>query len=205
LLNPDLAREQLEKAVSLAVELSSLTMTHLTTGAHAGACLMMDDLMSAQASLERVLSPQTPMDTLGKRYCWVRRGELALAQGDPDLALDITDRLIASAPGMSPDRVITFLWKLKGEAMAALGCAEEAVPLLQAAIENAREEREQFMLWRVHASLGRLYLALDRRSEAEKKFSTAFELVEELADTVPEGEMRDTFLRRANDRLKSST
>jgi hypothetical protein len=45
---------------------------------------------------------------------------------------------------------------------------------------------------------------LDRRSEAEKKFSTAFELVEELADTVPEGEMRGNFLRRANDRLKSS-
>jgi len=94
---------------------------------------------------------------------------------------------------------------VKGEALAAMGCAEEAIPLLQAAIENAREEREQFMLWRVHASLGRLYLALDRRSEAGKKFSTAVELVEELADTAPEGEMRDNFLRRANDRLKSST
>jgi len=94
---------------------------------------------------------------------------------------------------------------VKGEALAAMGCAEEAVPLLQAAIENAREEREQFMLWRVYASLGRLCLALDRRSEAEKKFSAAFELIEELADTVPEGEMRDSFLRRANDRLKSST
>jgi tetratricopeptide (TPR) repeat protein len=205
LFAPDQARGQLENALRLAGELRSPAMTHLATGAHAGACLMLDDLMSAQASLERVLSPQTPMDTLGKRYCWVRRGELALAQGDPDLALDITDRLIASAPGMSPDRVITFLWKLKGEAMAALGCAEEAVPLLQAAIKNAREEREQFMLWRVHASLGRLYLALDRRSEAEKEISTALELVEELADTVPEGEMRDNFLRRANDRLKSST
>ena len=61
------------------------------------------------------------------------------------------------------------------------------------------------MLWRVYASLGRLCLALDRRSETEKKFSAAFELIEELADTVPEGEMRDNFLRRANDRLKSST
>lgn len=94
---------------------------------------------------------------------------------------------------------------MKGGALAAMGWAEEVVPLLQAAIENAREEREQFMLWRIYASLGRLYLALDRRSEAEKKLSTAFELVEELADTVPEGEMRDNSLRRANDRLKSST
>ncbi len=93
---------------------------------------------------------------------------------------------------------------MRGEALAAMGCAEKAVPMVQAAIENAQEEREQFMLWRGYASLGRLYLALDRRSEAEKKFSAAFELVEELADTVPEGEMRDNSLRRANDRLKSS-
>lgn len=74
-----------------------------------------------------------------------------------------------------------------------MGGAEEAVPLLQAAIENAREERAQFMLCRLYASLWRLYLALDRRSEAEEKLST------------PEGEMRDNFLRRTNDRLKSST
>ena len=43
---------------------------------------------------------------------------------------------------------------MKGEALAAMGCAEEAVPLLQAAIENAREEREQFMLWRVYGQPG---------------------------------------------------
>jgi hypothetical protein len=94
---------------------------------------------------------------------------------------------------------------VKEEVLAAMGCAEEAVPLLQAAIENAREEREQFMLWRVHASLGRLYRTSDRGSEAEKEISTALELVEELADTVPEGEMRDNFLQRANDRFNSST
>jgi hypothetical protein len=30
---------------------------------------------------------------------------------------------------------------VKGEALAAMGCAEEAVPLLQAAKENARERK----------------------------------------------------------------
>jgi len=32
------------------------------------------------------------MDTMGKRYCWARRAELALFQGDPALALEIVDR-----------------------------------------------------------------------------------------------------------------
>jgi phage shock protein A len=35
------------------------------------------------------------MDTMGKRYCWAKRAELALSQGEPDLALGIVERLIA--------------------------------------------------------------------------------------------------------------
>lgn len=205
LFSPDQARGQLEKALSLAGELRSPAMIHLTTGALAGAYLMMNDLKSVQSSLETVLTPQTPMDTLGKRYCWVRRGELALAQGDPDLALDITNRLIKSAPGISPERVITFLWKLKGEALAVMGCTEEAVPLLQAAIKNAEELRERFLEWRLHGSLGRLYQAEGRHSDAESEFSIAWELVKGLAEAVPEREMKDHFLRRAQDRLRLST
>jgi hypothetical protein len=68
------------------------------------------------------------------RCCWSSQAELALARGDPALAMDITDRLIASAPGMSPGRVITFLWKLKGQALNAMGHTEEAQTLLRAAI-----------------------------------------------------------------------
>jgi hypothetical protein len=75
---------------------------------------------------------------------WARLAELALARGNPTHALDITDRLIASAPGMPPGRVITYLWWLKGKALAALGHSEEAQPLLHAAIENARRRRSGF-------------------------------------------------------------
>jgi tetratricopeptide (TPR) repeat protein len=204
LFAPDQSRRHLEKALILARELRSPMWIHLVSGALAGAHLMLGDQKLAQACLETVISSQTPMDTLGKRYCWVRRAELALLQGDTALALDITDRLIASAPGMSPGRVITFLWKLKGEALAAMGRTDEAESLLRAAMENARATEERFLLWRLHASLGRLYRALGRQSEAEREFSTAHELVEELADTVPDGEVRDDFRQRAHERLRSS-
>ena len=204
LLAPEQARRQLKGALTLARELRSQIWIHHVTGALAGAYYLLDDLTQAQTCLETVLSLQTPMDTMGKRYCWARRAELALSQGDPALALAITDRLIGSAPGMSPGRVITFLWKLKGEALAARGRMEEACSLLRATIENARAMEERFLLWRIHASLGRLYRALGRQSEAEREFSTARELVEELAYTVPNGEVRDNFLRRAHDRLRSS-
>jgi tetratricopeptide (TPR) repeat protein len=170
---------------------------HFVVGALAGAYLLLDDLNSAQASLETVISPQTPMDTMGKRYCWVRRAELAQAQGDPTLALDITERIIASAPGMSPGRVITYLWKLKGEVLTAIGHTDEAESLLRAALDNARVTGERFLLWRVHASLGRLYRTTGHQETAEKEFSTARALIEEMAATIPDEALKSSFLQGA--------
>ncbi len=144
------------------------------------------------------------MDAEAIRYCWARRAELGLCQGEPALALGIVERLIASAPGMSPGRVITFLWKLKGEALTALGEKGEAHTLLLAAIENAHATGERFLLWRIHASLGRLSSGMGRQAEAAKEFLNARELVEELADTMPKGEVRDSFFRRAHDWLRPS-
>jgi tetratricopeptide (TPR) repeat protein len=204
LLAPEEARQQFELALTLAEELRSQYWIHHATGALAAAYCLFDDRTQAKPLLASVLSAEMPMDSLAQRYCWARRAELTLAQGDPALALDITDRLTSSAPGMSPGRVITFLWKLKAEAFAAMGRAEQACCLLRAAIENARATGERFLLWRIHASLGRLYRASGCRLEAGQEFATARELIQELADTVPTGKLRDNFLQRAHERLESS-
>jgi DNA-binding SARP family transcriptional activator len=201
LLAPELARRHLEATLTQAKELRSRVWIHRATGMLAAAHGLLGDPASAQACLESVLSAETPMNTLGQRCCWARRAELALRQHDPELALDILERLTASAPGMSPGRVITFLWKLKGEALAALGQVEDALPLLHEAIQNARAVGERSLLWRLHASLGRLYRAMDRLSEAEEEFLTARRLADELADSVPDGELRDSFLQRARERI----
>jgi tetratricopeptide (TPR) repeat protein len=202
LLAPDQARGQVEEALAIARELRSPAMIHNVSGVLAAAYLQLGDLESAQACLEMVISHQTPMDTTGKRYCWVRRAELALAQDDPALAFDITERLIASAPGMSPGRVITYLWKLKAEALAAMGRAEEACPLLRAAVENARATEERFLLWRVHGSLGRLYRDMGHREAAENELSAARGLIDELAATVPDEALRENFVQRAHNILE---
>jgi adenylate cyclase len=204
LLAPEEARQQFESALRLAEELRSQYWIHHATGALAAAYCLLDDRTQAHTLLDSVLSAETPMDSLAQRYCWARRAELALYQGNPALALDITDRLISSAPGMQAGRVITFLWKLKGEALAAMGQPDEACFLLRAAIENARARDERFLLWRLHATMGRLYRASGQHPEADKEVSTAHEHVEELADTVPEGEVRDDFRHRAYERLRSS-
>ena len=142
------------------------------------------------------------MDTLGKRYCWIRRAELALSQDDPVLALGITDRLIVAAPGMLPGRVITFLWMLKAEALAANGRTENACSLLQSAIENAQVTGERFLLWRIHASLGRLYRTKGHQEVAEKEFLAARALIDELAATVPDETLKDKFRQGAHTILR---
>jgi hypothetical protein len=121
-------------------------------GALAAASCLLKDWTKAQACLEAVLAAQTPMCTLHKCYGWARRAQLALCRGDPELPLDIVERLIASAPGLSPGRVITFLWMTEAKALAAMAHLDEASVLLSAAMENARATGERFLMWRIHAS-----------------------------------------------------
>jgi adenylate cyclase len=197
LFAPEEARSQLTQALALAERLQSRHWINHATGALAAACCLLNELEQAQTWLKTVLSPETAMDTVHRRTCWARRAELALMQGDPALALDIVERLIASAPGMSQGRVVTVLWKLRAEALTAVGQAEEASSLLQAAVRNARAAEERFLLWRLHASLGSLYCTMNRQSEGEQEFSTARQLAQELADTIPGQGLRDSFLQRA--------
>jgi tetratricopeptide (TPR) repeat protein len=199
LLEPGEAKAHLEEALSQAQGLRSQYWINHVGGALVAAYYMSNDLARGDAYLDSLVSPQTAMDTMGKRYCWARRAELALRQGKPALTLEFVDRLITSAPGLSPGGTVTFLWQLKGEALAAMGRAGEAEPLLQTAARNAQALDERFLLWRVYASLGRLYREMNRPEEAQEHFSTACELIEELAMTISDGTLKDNYRQRAFD------
>jgi tetratricopeptide (TPR) repeat protein len=137
------------------------------------------------------------MDTKGKRYCWARMAELELIQGNPDLALEITKQLITSSPGISTGSVTTFLWLLKGKALAEMDRMEGVETLLSAALINAQKTEERFLLWRIYASLGQLYQRMGRKENAEEEFSAARSLIVEMATTIPDEELKDNFRQRA--------
>ena len=198
---PEEAQQHLEQALDQAKELQSQYWINHVSGALATAYQLLDNPTKARSCLENVLAPQTAMDTMGKRYCWARRAELALFQSDSALALDIVDRLITSAPNVSPDSVITFLWKLKGDVLADVGRTAEAESWLNAALSNARAQNEQFLVWRVYTSLSQLYRTLNRHKEAQQAFSTAWELIGGIADTIPDKTLQDNFLRQAQNSL----
>jgi adenylate cyclase len=198
------AQLQLRQALALAERLHSQHWIHHATAALAGACCLLNDLAQAEARLDTLLSPGTPMDSIHKRACWARQAELALLQGRASLALEIAERLIASAPGRSSGKVIPYLWQLKAEALAAIGQPEEAGSLLQAAVRNAQVPGARFLLWRLHASLGHVHSTMGEAAEAEAHFSTGRQLVDELADTIRVQALRNGFLRGAHGLLRAS-
>ncbi len=117
---------------------------------------------------------------------------------DTQSALQITDRLIASTLNLSRERAVPRIWKLRGEALAALHQTAEAEATLQAARETASARGAIPLLWRIHVALGKLYQAQKRYDDAENAFSVARVIIEKVAGNVPEEPLRDNFVRQAN-------
>ena len=188
------ARQHLEQALALAHEIGSRHWIRVVTGFLARVYLFQQDQTSAEAILTAALEPDAAMQTSGQRLVWAARADLALARGDSVLALDITERLISSAANLSDERVIPCLWKLRGEALAALGRIEEAETTLRAAQEAALAHGLRPLLWRIYVTLGKLYQTQAREAEAEQAFSPARLLIEDLAANLPGEHLREHFL-----------
>lgn len=197
LFDSDQALEHLKKSVAMAKDLDSRIHIHISYGLLAGAYLTQRNIALAQKCLDEVISKQTPMDTVGKRHCWLRRAEIALAQEKPELAMNIIDRLISSAPGIETGDVITYLWMLKGETFRRLGLFDKAFSFLQIAVTNAQKMEETFLLWRVHASLGQLYYAMNHPGAVEKEILTSRSIVNNIAATILDPVIKDKYIKGA--------
>lgn len=195
----------LEQALALAHELGSYFERNIV-GYLASAYIARHDFTRAESALAAALAPDTPMEMQGQRMTWCARAELALAAGDPTLALVTVDRLIASAAHLAHSGAgcVPRLWHLRGEALAALGRLDEAADALLAADQGAAQRGMRPLRWRIQVSLGRLYQSQARRKQAELAFATARAIVGDLARAIPEQDLRAGFLRSALAQLPRS-
>jgi tetratricopeptide (TPR) repeat protein/DNA-binding CsgD family transcriptional regulator len=197
LLAPLIAQHHLKQALRLSHEISSKHWINTTTGSLASAWILQGELEQAEAFLNTEFSGDAPVQTIGQRMAWCARAELALARGDPELALQITQRLTTSAANFSGQRSIPRLSKLRGEALIALHQATEAETALRSAQVMTTAQGASPLLWRICVTLGTLYQTQSREAEAEQAFSTARTIIEELAANIPVGEVQEHFLREA--------
>ncbi|MGN6566107.1 MAG: helix-turn-helix transcriptional regulator [Thermomicrobiales bacterium] len=187
------ADDHLSQAYALARASGSLHFVALTAalwaelrtqqGNHAGAGVLLASF-----------APDLPMSTLGQRRVWAARAALALAQGDSDSALAILDQLFSRASNLTSEGDIPLLALLRGRALAALDRHDEAEAALRAAIRGADARGHRPLVWRSHAALGRCYAAWARQEAAREEYRLAWEIVEELAATLPDGPLRAGFL-----------
>jgi DNA-binding CsgD family transcriptional regulator len=124
-------------------------------------------------------------------------GELALASDEPEIALGIADRLLASAPGAARAQPIPWLLKLKGEALGALSRREEAIQALEEATQGALARQERPLLWQLHRVLGRQYQYLKQEDLAQRNFTSARQGIASLARTIDDVYLREQFLHAA--------
>ena len=202
LLAPAPAIIALEAGLSLAQELGS-TFWIATLAAQQGrAYILKHDLPAARATLQAVMPREQHPRTMAERQIALAWGELLLAQGEPGMALQIAEQLLASAPGKVPGQStqpIPHLLKLKGEALLALSHLDDAVEALEDARRGAQERNARPVLWTIHRSLGQAYQLLQRKDQARQERAVARQLIEELATTIDDASLRDQFLRAALD------
>ncbi|HEV2580891.1 MAG TPA: response regulator transcription factor, partial [Ktedonobacteraceae bacterium] len=163
----------------------------------ARAYLLQGALTSAEEALKAVMPrEQPPANTPERRISWAW-GELALASDEPEMALGIADRLLASVPGAKRVQPIPWLLKLKGEALGALGRREEAIQVLEEAAQGTLARQERPLLWQLQRTLGRQYQYLKQEDLAQRSFTSARQGIASLASTIDDAYLREHFLRTA--------
>jgi tetratricopeptide (TPR) repeat protein len=125
----------------------------------------MGEVERAADLLSRALPPGTPARMVGQRAAWCARVELALAQHNPELALQHVELLLADVPDSARDRSILRVHLLYGHALTALGRLAEAEAKYHMALHVAESQQARTDQWRILAALSRLY---DLQGHAQK-------------------------------------
>jgi len=120
LLESDRAVACLEAALAGAQALGSMIWTGYLTPYLALAYLLRRAFPRAEVVLKAIMPREQQPSNFFERQAALVWGELALAQGEPAVALRIAEQLLVSAPGDARPQPIPLLLALKGEALLAL-------------------------------------------------------------------------------------
>jgi tetratricopeptide (TPR) repeat protein len=114
-------------------------------------------------------------------------GQFELAEEHAGQLLELTTQY-----GYHKDEAVAR--KLLAETRAARGLAREAEAELKRALVVLEKHHAPLVAWRVHAALGRLYLHRQDKRAAHKAYAEAGRIIEKIAASVNDEQLRKTFL-----------
>lgn len=204
LLAPGLALAHVEAGLKVARALGSAFWITNLVDIQMQAYVLQGQPKRAEATLQEVRSEAEHPRLLAERALLLAWAELALAQHQPDLALERCEQLRATAPqraGETAERVIPRLWKCQGEALAMLGRDPEAIQVLEEARRGAILQQYLSLLWQIERSLGRVYQKQRRKEEAHQAFVSAHQGIATLAESIEDPTLRLRFEQAAHTTL----
>jgi DNA-binding CsgD family transcriptional regulator len=200
LLAPEQALAHAEVGLEAARELGlAIWITYLIT-IQVQAYTALGQPKLAEQALQEVRSGAENLHLVTERSLLLVWAELAMVQRKPDLALQHCEQLLSTAPqraGEMEERVIPRLWKCQGEALAALGRTEEAIPVLEEARRGAKLQQYLPLLWQIERSLGRAYQKQRRSEEALQMFVSARQGIALLSESIDDPALRSHFEQTA--------
>jgi DNA-binding NarL/FixJ family response regulator len=195
------AQRAIEAAQAPAEQVGALLIRRFVDATHARILVAQARYQEAEALLKRTCPPETPMRTPPQRLLWLAWVELWLATRQPAQALEGVQALIAALPSQAGDFCIPALWLAAGEALLALRRFEEAAHYLQAARTTAADHEALPLLWRIDATLARLYRTQRRSLEAEHATAAVHATAEQLAAQLPDRSLRHALQQIVSTRL----
>jgi DNA-binding NarL/FixJ family response regulator len=199
------AQGHLETALAVAHESHSVIWLGCIAGYLTSTLVRRGKLAEAETALNEMWTPELPMLSHGQRQLWCGRAELALARREAKEALQIVEQLIASdlQVGVRGEYAVPRLASLRGIALTMLGRYADAEATLQAASALAQDALPS--LWRLQHALGNSYRRQNRRDEADQVYAVARELLAQLANTLPDDELRSRFVTQTNAQFPTPT
>jgi DNA-binding SARP family transcriptional activator len=159
-------------------------------------------LERAEAMLEEVATPTGHVFLHGfDAYLSVARARLEM--GDVDRARDLVEGLRTEAEAAGWREAAARASTLVGRCHAALGDVAGAEPLLLRALQIAEESALPGAAWEAHAAMAAARLAQGSGDQAAEHLAEAERIVDSLARSLPQGELRRRYRREARASLGS--
>jgi len=158
--------------------------------------LLMDDIQSAeQTAGNALLQPTSIPYARYTIFVCLANIELALAKNEYEQALSLADELLGEV--MPLTRVdIPEVLRWKGNALSGLNRFDEARRVLTQGCALARKTDSKLQLWVILVDLAKAQARLGDQIEAEINLKEARRVVAQIADSLREVGLRDSFLKQ---------